>query len=97
MHTVLDEGVGGVVGVNRLLLFQVLLRQVLEVALGEGNVRGDRHLRLVPRDRHHVTKVARLSGDLDAVLQKLLLRSERARRGWRQPNKRPQAVLRQSV
>ena len=61
-----------------LLLLQVLLRQVLEVTLGEGDVRGDSHLRLVPRDRDHVTKVAGLARHLDAVLQKLLLRSDRA-------------------
>jgi hypothetical protein len=74
-----------------LLLLQVLLRQVLEVTLGEGDVRGDSHLRLVPRDRDHVTKVAGLARHLNAVLQKLLLRSDRARRGRRWAGERASA------
>ena len=68
-----------------LLLLQVLLRQVLEVTLGEGDVRCDRHLRLVPRHCYHVTKVAGLARHLDAVLQKLLLRGDGVRRGGRWP------------
>ena len=80
-----------------LLLLQVLLRQVLEVTLGEGDVRCDSHLRLVPRHCYHVTKVAGLARHLDAVLQKLLLRGDGAWRGGRWPVERPPTTLSRSV
>ena len=90
-------GSWGVVGRACLLLLQVLLRQVLEVTLGEGDVRCDSHLRLVPRHCYHVTKVAGLARHLDAVLQKLLLRGDGAWRGGRWPVERPPTTLSRSV
>ena len=50
--------------VAQLLLLQVLLREVLEVALGEGQLGRDDDLRLVDGQRDRVAEVARLAADL---------------------------------
>ena len=58
--------------VAELLALEELLRQVLEVALREGELGGDHHLRLVARAAHGVAEVARLAADLDRVGEELL-------------------------
>jgi hypothetical protein len=53
--------------VAELLLLQVLLRQVLKVALREGQLRRHRQLGLVARDRHGVAQRAGLAVNLRVV------------------------------
>ena len=60
--------------VAQLLLLEVLLREVLQVALAEGGVSGNQDLRLVARDGDGGAEVAGLPADLDAVRQEGLLR-----------------------
>ncbi len=81
------ELVGGGAGRNNvepvadLLLLEELLRQVLEVALGEGAVSGDGELVAIAGNGDSTREVAGLAVDLDALVEEeLLLLVGRARR-----------------
>merc|ERR1711934_683031 len=58
--------------VAQLLLLQVLLGQVLEVALREWELRSDENLRLLAIERHLVAKLPSLAVNLDAIEQEKL-------------------------
>ena len=55
-----------------LVLLEVLLREVLEVALGEGILRGNHDLGLVLPHSHGIAEGPSLAVDLDALLEELL-------------------------
>ena len=59
--------------IAQLLLLQVLLREVLDVLLGEGDGRAHGELRLLPGDLDRVAKLASLAVHLDAIVKVLLL------------------------
>ncbi len=55
--------------IAQVVLLQVLFREVLEIALGEGDARRQHHLVLLAGQRDVLAEVARLPVHLDAVLQ----------------------------
>jgi hypothetical protein len=59
--------------ITNIVLLQELLREVLQVALGESNVSLDDNLALVQRNIDRVAKVLGLAIDLDLLLEKSLL------------------------
>ena len=81
MDVEVAELVGGLVGrddvevVTELLLLEVLLGEVLEVALGERGLGNDVEAVLVAGDDDGVTEDTGLAVDLDAVVEELLERS----------------------
>ena len=58
--------------VPEVVLLQVLLGEVLQVSLGEGDVGGESNLGLLPLHGELLAEVAGLSSDLDALLEILL-------------------------
>lgn len=58
--------------ISQLLLLQVLLGQVLQISLGEGQLSSDDDLGLVAGDSHLGAQLTGLAVDLDAVVQELL-------------------------
>merc|ERR1719510_1966327 len=58
--------------VPQVVLLQILLREVLQVSLGEGDVRGEGQLGLLSLHGELLTKVAGLAGNLDALLEVFL-------------------------
>lgn len=60
-----------------LLLLQVLLGKVLEVALRECDVCCDSNLCLITGNCDHLTKVSCFAVDLDSIQQELLLQCEK--------------------
>ena len=58
--------------VSQVVLLQVLLGEVLQVSLGEGDVGGEGNLGLLPLHGELLAKVAGLAGNLDALLKVLL-------------------------
>jgi len=58
--------------VSKVILLQVLLGEILEVPLGERNVRGEGNLGLLPLHVELLAKVAGLASNLDTLLEVLL-------------------------
>lgn len=58
--------------IAELLLLEVLLREVLDVLLGEGDAGDNSERRLLPGDPDRVAELTGLAVDLDAVVQVLL-------------------------
>ena len=58
--------------VPEVVLLQVLLGEVLEISLGEGDIGGEGNLGLLPLHGELLAEVAGLSSDLDALLEILL-------------------------
>ena len=58
--------------VSQVVLLQVLLGEVLQVSLGEGDVGGEGDLGLLPLHGELLAEVAGLASDLDALLEVLL-------------------------
>jgi len=58
--------------IPHIVLLQVLLRQVLQVPLGEGTLRSDADLVFLAGDGDSATEDPSLSIDLDAVVEELL-------------------------
>ena len=63
--------------ITKLLLLQVLLGQVLQVALGHGDVGVDNNSSLLLGDLDGFTEVSGLVSDLDSITEVLLLRKNK--------------------